>query len=146
IAVFTDFEFSPPTVISLGRHWCAAPVAIARRAIQKLDRQRVVPVGENISVDMNNVAGDPFDRKSSTIDLWVHIFNDDSVLPIGRRSWLAVGLRHSDTRSQTVCLRTYYYLLPAQPAKSRLPSIMPTRCVNTSIKMEYLRSAVLGPL
>src|SRR4051812_7499055 len=66
---------------------------------------------------MNNVTCDSFDRKSSTIDLWAYVFNDDPVFPVRRWFWLAVSLRHSDTRWQTVCPRKI--LLPFGPPNDK---------------------------
>jgi hypothetical protein len=88
----------------LGGHWCVLPLRGSAFAIKNLGVQNVVTVGENISLDMDYIPSNPFDRKSATINLRAYIFNDNSVSPDGAHFPHIFKSRHSGTMRQNLCL------------------------------------------
>src|SRR5690606_10651677 len=73
-----DAEPPAPAIVDERLHRRFSPLRVARPAVLQPARDPVVTVGEDIRLDVDEVADDPLHGKAPAIDLRAHGFDDDA--------------------------------------------------------------------
>jgi hypothetical protein len=65
-------------VVAVERHWRLSPGLFIGVAVEKTCIQHIVPVGEDVSLDVDDIAHNALDRKTPRVDLWCDVLDYNS--------------------------------------------------------------------
>ncbi|MDZ4684502.1 MAG: hypothetical protein SH850_05385 [Planctomycetaceae bacterium] len=105
VPIFTEmFDAEPPrpAIVGQRRHPGRLPDRGDDRAVIDLDGQLVVPVGEDVGLDRDDISHDPLDREPAGVDLGRHALDHHPALTVLRQRHRQLPFRSQSPRRQPI--------------------------------------------